>query len=207
MKVKREKFQSELKSTWKIADPNAREAILNDPNRSEQAKEEDLAFFDDYFGENAERKWVMDGRDKDYDRELLSSLLSAEAKENRKQERERIEAARTAKEKEQSVSRYARVSLEEEHDDNDDDLGDTGQDVEDIDWATGQTEEKGARRSRQRKRKSGDGGDSGGSDEDDDDDNGVWVKVPRDILKLTAPTAVRKGLSHGDHVTLLASFL
>jgi hypothetical protein len=33
------------------------------------------------------------------------------------------------------------------------------------------------------------------------------VVVPNDVLKRTAPTAVRCGLSHGQHVTLLASFL
>ena len=108
-----------------------------------------------------------------------------------------MKAARTA----------SRVSLEGRDDDDEDDLGDKDQDVEDTDWATGQTEKKDARRSRPKKRKRGGGGDSGGSEGDDDEDNGVWLKVPRDILKITAPTAVRMGLSHGDHVTLLASFL
>ena len=56
LKIKRDKFQSDLKSTCKIADLNAREALLNDPNRSKQAREEDLDFFDDNFGVNAERK-------------------------------------------------------------------------------------------------------------------------------------------------------
>ena len=46
-----------------------------------------------------------------------------------------------------------------------------------------------------------------GSEEDDIEDDGVRVKVPRYIMQLTDPTAVRKGLSHGDHVTLRASFL
>ena len=39
------------------------------------------------------------------------------------------------------------------------------------------------------------------------DDEGVWLCVPRDILKLTAPTAVRLGISSGGHSAVLASFL
>ena len=69
---------------------------------------------------------MLRGRYEDYGKELLSSLLSVEAKEKRKQENDRVQTARTAKvEKEQNISRYTRVSLEEG---NNDDLGDN-QDV------------------------------------------------------------------------------
>ena len=44
-----------------------------------------------------------------------------------------------------------------------------------------------------------------GSDSEDEDY--VLLRVPKDILKLTVPAAVRRGLSHGAHVTLLASFI
>ena len=56
MKVKRNKFQSDLKSTCKLADLNVREALLIEPNILKQAREEDLDFFDDNFCVNAERK-------------------------------------------------------------------------------------------------------------------------------------------------------
>jgi hypothetical protein len=107
----REKFVEEISKTWNIADPNARKVILNDESRSEDAKKEDIEFFDDNFGPNAERKMEMAGRDEDYDRELLSSLLSEEAKENKRQERERQKTAARDKEKEQSKSRMQKVSL------------------------------------------------------------------------------------------------
>lgn len=38
-------------------------------------------------------------------------------------------------------------------------------------------------------------------------ENGIPGMVPVDILSITAPLAVRAGLSHGQHVTILAGFL
>ena len=210
--TKREKYLDGIQKTWNIADPNARTAILNDVNRSEQAKTEDLAFFDDNFGSNAARKWELSGRDEDYDTELLNSLLSEEAKQNRKQEREQKKAAQIAKEKEQSDFRMKTVPVEgtreddDEDCDNDDDMRDQDQDDGQSDWA--ETGRKEIRKRSSKKRKSASKDDPGSSDGDDDDDeDGVWVKVPRDILKLTAPTAVRMNVSPGGHVALLASVL
>ena len=74
----KEKFIEKIKSTWDITDPNAKNAIINDPNRSQKAKEEDLAFFDDYFGPSATRKSTILGPDEDF----VTSLLTQEAKEN-----------------------------------------------------------------------------------------------------------------------------
>ena len=40
----KEKFIQQINRTWNIADPNAKNAIMNDPNRDKAAKKEDLAF-------------------------------------------------------------------------------------------------------------------------------------------------------------------
>jgi hypothetical protein len=53
---------------------------MNDPNRSEAAVKEDLAFFDDQLGSN-KRKMCLGKRDTGYDKDVLSSLLSAQALE------------------------------------------------------------------------------------------------------------------------------
>ena len=173
----------EISKTWNIADPNARKVIQNDENRSEDAKKEDIEFFDDNFGPNAERKMEMAGRDEDYDRELLSSLLSKEAKENGRQEREKQKAAARDKEKEQNKSRMKKVSLEEHDDDNEERREETEQDQ---DWEG--TSKQEVRKCKAKKRKFKPGGDS----EDEDDEDYAWLKVPLDILKITAPTAVRE---------------
>ena len=46
----RNEFLEIIEKTFDISDPNCRLAIVNDKNRSEQAKEDDLKFFDDYIG-------------------------------------------------------------------------------------------------------------------------------------------------------------
>lgn len=184
--------------TWDITDPNARLAILNDENRSDQAKQEDLVFFNDFVGPNATRKWAMAGRDEDYDRELLTSLLSQEAKENRSKEREKKKEARKEKE-----SRMKMVSMSIDDDQDQEDVAG----AEEDDWR--KPSGSGIRRSKKRRRCGGGGGGGGGDSgtDSDDDDYGVWLRIPRDILKLTSSTAVRKGMFHGDHVAMLASVI
>ena len=126
----RDKYLEKIRTTFDITDPNARISIVNDPVRSERAIEEDLAFFDDSFGPTASRKWVMGGRDQDYDQELLTSLLSVEAQENRKKELERKEKARKDKEENERRDRIAMVALEEDsnQDDNDNEEENNGDD-------------------------------------------------------------------------------
>jgi hypothetical protein len=46
----RDTYVMAIKKTFDIKDPNAHLAIINDTNRSMKAKEEDLAFYDDYLG-------------------------------------------------------------------------------------------------------------------------------------------------------------
>ena len=126
MIASREKFLEEISKTWDIADPNARKMILNDENRSEDAKKEDIEFSDDKFGPNAEGKMELAGRDEDYDRELLRSLLSKEAKENGRQESKKQKAAARDKENEQNKTRMQKVSLEKHDDDNEEKREETG---------------------------------------------------------------------------------
>ena len=47
---KRTEYLESIKKSFDISDPNARILIVNDKNRSERAKKEDLEFFDDYLG-------------------------------------------------------------------------------------------------------------------------------------------------------------
>ena len=49
------------------------------------------------------------------------------------------------------------------------------------------------------------GGGGGGDNSQDDYDNYVWIKMPRDILRISSLTATRRVLSHGDHVSILAA--
>ena len=46
----RKKYLVEIEKTFDIKDPNARLAIINDLERTFEAQQEDLAFFDDYLG-------------------------------------------------------------------------------------------------------------------------------------------------------------
>lgn len=46
----RKAYSESIAKTFDIKDPNARQAILDDAQRTDEAKEEDLAFFDDYLG-------------------------------------------------------------------------------------------------------------------------------------------------------------
>jgi hypothetical protein len=46
----REAFVESMKKTFDIKDANARQVILEDSNRSEESKTEDLSFFDDFLG-------------------------------------------------------------------------------------------------------------------------------------------------------------
>jgi hypothetical protein len=46
----RKAYLAQIKKTFDVKDPNARQAILDDRNRSENAKTEDLGFFNDFLG-------------------------------------------------------------------------------------------------------------------------------------------------------------
>ena len=208
----REEYTVKIKKTFNISKKDARNIIMNDPNRSEAAVKEDLAFFDDQLGSNNKRKMCLGKRDTGYDKDVLSSLLSAQALENRRQGRKRKQEAREEKEKQERVGRMQRSEDQNCNDGadggSDGEDGDKRQrekeDDDDSDWVGCEEKKKKQRRS---KRKGGGGGGGGGGDGDDDEDEDdfVWLRMPRDILKITSPTATRRGLSHGDHVSILAA--
>ena len=83
-KLKRDEYVAKIAKTFHIIDPNARRAIENDPKRDQKAKEEDLKYFDDYFGEGATRRMTFASRDKHYD----AAVEEADAKRRRRLERE-----------------------------------------------------------------------------------------------------------------------
>ena len=62
------------------------------------------------------------------------------------------------------------------------------------------------KRYRKRKRRD-DGGDGGDGGEDGEEDDGELARIPYEILAKTAATAVRLGLSHGQHLSITAAFL
>ena len=162
---KREAYVIQIKKTWDIKHQNSRSLIENDPNRSASAKQEDLLFFDDYLGPDASRKWGISTRDIGYDREQLSSLLSAEALENRRQERKKRQEALVEKERtrRQGVMEENEMAGREEMTGGEDTPGDDGgqqeqggeqggerakgqkraeKDEEDSDWEDGRKESK-----------------------------------------------------------------
>ena len=221
----REKYLKKIEGTFDIKDANARAIIIADTNREEKDKEEDLAFFDDFLGSNPTRKWRLGKRDKRYDEEVLSSLLTENAKRNRKEMRERRACELKEKEIAQKRMREGHSQDQEEvlyeqqgegqsqaQDEGQPQAQDEGQSSELEEY---QPEEEG-RDGRGRKRKHrgrsscqpitrSNGG--GGGDSSDDDDDSVWLKVPKDILGITSPTSVRLGLSLGDHTAIVAAVL
>ena len=222
-KEKEEKYMNKIQKTFDIRDPNARKVIENDPVRSETARKQDLAFYDDYFGPEAKRsKWSMGSRDKQFDRDILSSLLSSQALENRRIERQNRQNAREEKEKKEKETRMEKIDLHENFPDEEPENlrkrkadGDDGSDWE----KEHELPEKGKKRkmsgrgkgrkaaARREEREDGGGGGDGDCDVHVDDEDGVWLKVPRNILKITSLTATRRGMSHGDHYSILAAFL
>ena len=217
-KKKREEYAVENKKTFDISKKEARNLIKNDPDRSAAAVKEDLAFFDDQLGPDNRRKMCLGKRDTGYDKDVLSSLLSAQALENRRQERMKKQEAREEKEKQERVGRMQRSQINDDDTEGGDDGNEGGNDDEeegeegrkrqrekededDGEWDGREEKKKKHRRSKRK------GGGGGGDDSEDDDDDFVWLKMPRDILKISSLTAVRRGLSHGDHVSLLAAII
>ena len=100
--AKKEEYEAQIGKTYNITDANARALIANDKNRSTEAKDEDLAYYDDYFGPNATRRMAFATRDKSYD----ASLQKEAEVQKRSQERE--EQVRNRREREEE-----RLSQEE----------------------------------------------------------------------------------------------
>jgi hypothetical protein len=67
----RDNYMREIKKTFSIMSPGARDVILSDSARNAEDKAEDIAFLDDYVGLTATRKARMTARDVIYDSEVL----------------------------------------------------------------------------------------------------------------------------------------
>ena len=193
----RTKFEVEIKKTFNVMEEDARQVIQNDLSRSEQAKEEDLAFFDDYLCEGASRTWRLGKKDNEYSEVWMNSFLTAAAKVTRKEEKDQRMRARRETEDLEYQERH-RTTLDEDEDVEDEE-GEEEQrlDRQDVDYV-------GEEKKRKRCKRNGGDGDDGDSEDDDD---GVWAKIPREILKLTAPAAMRMEFSHSDHVVIISAFL
>ena len=76
---KREEYAVEIKKKLNISKKDARNIIMNDPNRSEVAIQEDLSFFDDQLGPDTKSKMRLAKKDTGYNKDMLSFLLSAQA--------------------------------------------------------------------------------------------------------------------------------
>ena len=212
----REKFLDKIKRTWDLTDVNARKVILNDELRTEEAKKEDVAFFDDNFGPEATRKWEMAERDRDYDRHLMDKLLEREAFENRKAERARKAAAQKEKEENSRDSRYKKVPQDSDGECEEVGGGDeeVGQDDErnqagsykkedgddDSDWEDvgGSGGKKSGRRYRKRRRSGKDSDGGGGGD-------GIRGKYLYGLLHVSfkvADVKISGILSHSRYISL-----
>ena len=200
--TEREIYLASIEETFDIKDPNARIAILNNKNRSDKDREEDLAFFDDYLGEKATRSWQLAKRDSDYD----GAMVASAEKRARKEMAERKKKDREQKEKQRLEGGFISEdeilqAMEEEREE-----GTSCESSErHSDTSNGEKSKKRFRRRSSKGRSGGGGGSSGG--DSSDEDAGVWALIPKEILKLTAPTATRFGLSIGQHVGMTAAFL
>ena len=174
----KEKFIQQINRTWNIADPNAKNAIMNDPNRDKAAKKEDLAFFEDYFGPDATRKSTILGPDTNF----VASLLTQEAKENRKKFRDQKEKERREKEE---VKRRERLQIATFDDENEGEMMVVEQNNNNEGSIDNIREREG----------------------DKSSDEGVWLCVPKKILKDTAAAAIRFGLSVTSHTGMVAAFI
>ena len=114
-KEKEDKYTSKIQNTFDIKDPNARNVIENDPVRSETARKQDLAFYDDFLGQGAKRKWSMGRRDKEFDKDILSSRLSSQALENRRLESQAKQNSREEKERKEREERMENIDFSENH--------------------------------------------------------------------------------------------
>ena len=167
-------------------------------------------------GESATRKWQLGERDTDYDMAHYNSFLTAAeataseaAKAQRKASREKRLQERRHKEQEDREERQA--VMEPSQNDNEDKEDENDNDDE-IDDECEEGKQRKRKRSesmknlrRGRMTRSGGGGES--DDDEEEEEEGVWAFIPKEILKKTAPTAIRKALSHGDHVSITAAFL
>ena len=208
----RDKYLVKISKTFNIKDANARAAILSDPNRDKRAKKEDISFFDDYLGPNPTRKWRLGQRDKKYDAETLSSLMTEQARRNRKEARERravelVEQERVERGEREEQDSGGYGQAEEPDSLGADQEGDEEYVEEEQEEGSKRKQSKWKRGSRSGHRpvtRSGGGGVSSSSDSDDD---GVWLKVPRGILGITAATAVRLHISNQEHSAMVAAVL
>ena len=213
----RKKYLEKIEKTFDISDPNARAIIMADTNREDRDKKEDIEFFDDFLGPNPTRKWRLGKRDKKYDEEVLSSLLTEQAKMNRKVIREKryleLREQEKVKQKEREGKSQeqgeAQSVNQEEHQADEQAEGQSLEQEEcqpesEFGEGSGRKRKFRSRSSHQRLTRSKSGG---GGDSSDDDDGAVWLKVPKDILSITAPTAVRLHLSTGDHTAMVAAVL
>ena len=116
--VAREGYLTHIKQTFDIKDHNARQVIENDPVRSEEARGEDLAFFDDFFGERATRTWQFGERDRGYDEDHYNSFMTAtevtnlkESRANKRAEKEQALEERREKEQREIEESHRMVEL------------------------------------------------------------------------------------------------
>ena len=208
----RETYERAIEKTFHIISQDARALIEDDSKRTATAKTEDLAFYDDYFGENATRSMMFTSRDKQYD-SCVEGEANRERKKQERKDRERVlrerEERRVAEEKNnneggegEDEERYEGDA--EEEGGGGDDEGGGGEEEEE--WEGGQNRNAISKtRYRRSRRGGGDGGDDGG--EDDSEEEGEVGRIPHEILRLTAPTAVRLNMSVEQHLCMTAAFL
>lgn len=109
--AERAKYQVDIAKTFDISDPNARQAILDDFERSDEAKIEDLAFLDDYLGDTATRSWQLADRDTEYDVSVTEATISNAEQVEKKEEREARKAELREMEKRNREERERSASL------------------------------------------------------------------------------------------------
>jgi hypothetical protein len=130
----------------------------------------------------------------------MNSFLTAAAKVTRKEEKDQRMRVRRETEDLEYQERH-RTTLDEDEDEDveEDEEGEEEQRLHryNVDYV----EEEKKRKRCKRNRGDGDDGDS------EDDDDVIWAKIPREILKLTAPAAMRMEFSHSDHVVIISAFL
>ena len=194
-------YEREILKTLNILDPNARTSIMNDANRSEAAKQEDLRFYDDFFGPAATRRMCFTVRDRGYD----AAVEKCVERQKRKQQRQEREAELREREDERQREEQRQREQSQPSDFGEESPEENGNDDE---WESQDQNDNVKKRYRQRKRHRGcDGGGGDGGGDDGDDGRGEVGVIPYEIIAETTATAVRIGLSHGQHLMITAAIL
>ena len=183
----------DIEQTFDIGDVNARLMIENDPNRTEEAKLEDLSFYDDFLGDGAQRKWQLGKKDGKYSDAWMKSFLSAQTRAKNKEVREERLEVRREQEEMEKRERMRRVEVPEGIED---EISEAGQD---------EVEEGFIEKERKKIRSTRSG--ESGEDPEDEDDGYVLAKIPKEILKLTSAFADRMEFSHSDHYGIICALV